>query len=88
MEPLDDDHRFRCAACGNLTRFNVVERRRAARFYHFSLAGDLSIEEEDVLEAVLERVECRWCSSTDIEVVPRAGQEPAEPTSPQGSGGP
>ena len=78
MEPLDDHHRFRCAACGNLTRFNVVERQRAARFYHFNLAGDLSVEEEDVLEAVLERVECRWCSSTRIDVVPRAGQEPVE----------
>ena len=75
MDPLLPGHRYRCAACGNLTRFDVVERRRARRFYHFTVGGDLTVDEEDVLEAVVEEIACRWCSSTNaVEVVPVAGQ--------------
>src|SRR4029453_19494578 len=42
--------RLRCAACGNLTRFDVVTRRRTAAYWHYSLAGELSIESEQDLE--------------------------------------
>ena len=73
VKPLGERQRYRCTACGNVTRFDVVERRRARRYYHFSLGGDLRVEEEDVLEAVVEEVVCRWCTSaTAIEVVTAA----------------
>jgi|ERR687892_80550 RNase P subunit RPR2 len=63
--------RFRCGACGNLTRFDVVERRRTRAYYHFSIAGELTVEDEEVLEADREVVTCRWCGSSDrIEEVP------------------
>ena len=63
--------RFRCAACGNLTRFDVVERRRTRAYYHFSIGGELAVEDEEVLEADRELVTCRWCGSSDrIEEVP------------------
>ena len=79
MKPLGPDERYRCGACGNLTRFDVVERRRARRFYHFSLPGALTVDEEDVLEAEVEEVTCRWCASAgSIEVVPRAQPETGE----------
>jgi len=79
MKPLSADERYRCGACGNLTRFDVVERRRARRFYHFSLPGDLTVDDEDVLEAEVEEVTCRWCASAaSIEVVPRAQAPPGE----------
>jgi hypothetical protein len=63
--------RYRCNACGNLTRFDVLRRARTRAFYHFSLGGELTVEQEDVLEEDIERVECRWCGSADqIETLP------------------
>ena len=63
--------RFRCANCGNLTRFDVYETRRTRAYHHFTLGGELNIDEEEVLEAHRERVVCRWCGSADgIEEVP------------------
>jgi hypothetical protein len=57
--------RYRCAACGNLTRFDVTTTRRTRAFHHFSLGGDLTVEEEQVLSEVVEQVTCRWCSSSE-----------------------
>lgn len=63
--------RFRCAACGNLTRFDVVETRRSRAYHHFTVGGDLTVEEEEVLSVDRERVTCRWCGSSDaVEEIP------------------
>lgn len=64
--------RYRCSACGNLTRFDVVARRRTRAFHHFSVGGDLTVEEEAVLEESVEAVTCRWCgaSGDKIEELP------------------
>ena len=68
--------RYRCTACGNLTRFDVVESRRTRAYYHFSIAGELTVEDEEGLEADRELVTCRWCGSSDrIEELP---VEPSE----------
>lgn len=56
---------FRCDACGNKTRFDVFESKRVRQFQHFTLAGDVTIEEEEVIERTVERVVCRWCGSAD-----------------------
>ena len=42
--------RYRCTACGNLTRFDVVTSRRTSAFHHFTVAGELTIEDEQVLD--------------------------------------
>ena len=55
--------RYRCAACGNLTRFDVTVTRRTRAFHHYSIGGDLSVEDEEVLTEVVEEVSCRWCGS-------------------------
>ena len=55
--------RYRCAACGNLTRFDVTVTRRTRAFHHYSIGGDLSVEDEEVLSEVVEEVSCRWCGS-------------------------
>jgi hypothetical protein len=60
--------RYRCAACGNVTRFDVVATRRTRAFHHYSIAGDLEIEEEEVLEERVEEVTCRWCSATGTRI--------------------
>lgn len=65
--------RYRCAACGNLTRFDVVATRRTRAFYHYTVGGDLVIEDEQVLSDEVEEVSCRWCSSS-------TAVEPIEPS--------
>ncbi|MGI8792429.1 MAG: hypothetical protein ACR2H3_04540 [Acidimicrobiales bacterium] len=55
--------RYRCASCGNVTRFTVTTTRRTKAFHHFTLAGDLAIEDEEVLDDQVEGVECRWCGN-------------------------
>ena len=66
--------RYRCSACGNLTRFDVVAWQRTRAFHHFSVAGDLTVEDEEVLEREVEQVSCRWCGASGdrVEVVPAA----------------
>ena len=62
--------RYRCSACGNLTRFDVVTSRRTKAFHHYSVGGQLTVEEEDVLDEQVEEVTCRWCGHGDaVEVV-------------------
>jgi len=56
--------RFRCSACGNLTRFDVVASRRTRAFHHFSVAGELTVEDEEVLDESIEAVSCRWCGAS------------------------
>ena len=62
--------RYRCTACGNLTRFDVVSHRRTRAFHHYTVGGDLSVEDEEVLDESVEEVTCRWCGTgTAVEVV-------------------
>jgi hypothetical protein len=53
--------RYRCSACGNLTRFDVTSTRRTRAYHHYTVGGDLVVEAEDVLEERVEEVSCRWC---------------------------
>jgi hypothetical protein len=55
--------RYRCNACGNLTRFDVTTTRRTRAFHHYSLGGELSIEEVQTLSETVEEVSCRWCGN-------------------------
>lgn len=64
--------RPRCAQCGNLTRFDVVETRRTRAFHHYTLGGELEVEDEEVLGAERESITCRWCGSAEIEEVDAA----------------
>lgn len=62
--------RYRCAACGNLTRFDVVSRRRTRAYHHYTVGGELSVEDEQVLSEEVEQVTCRWCGHGDaVETV-------------------
>ena len=60
--------RYRCTACGNLTRFDVVSTRRTRAFHHFSVGGALTVEEEEVLDASVEAVSCRWGGATGSSI--------------------
>ena len=54
--------RYRCAACGNLTRFDVTTTRRTRAFHHYTVGGELHVEDERVLDEVVESITCRWCN--------------------------
>ncbi len=59
----DSTVRYRCEACGNLTRFDVTSTRRTRSFHHYSVAGELSVEATEVLSEDIEEVSCRWCGN-------------------------
>ena len=56
---------YRCAACGNKTRFDVFDTLRRRRYEHADLSGRTTIDEEEILERTIERVVCRWCDRSD-----------------------
>ena len=69
--------RWRCTACGNLTRFDVTRVVRSRDYVHADLAGEPVVEEREVLSEVAEHVTCRWCNAVDlVEIVvrPSAGE--------------
>ncbi len=80
--------RYRCAACGNLTRFDVTTTRRTRAYYHFSLSGDLTVEDPEVLSEIIESVSCRWCGSGRAvepladEALPAVGGDPGPEREP------
>jgi hypothetical protein len=66
-------NRYRCAACGNLTRFDVTITRRTRSFHHYSIGGELSVEDTEVLSETVEEVACRWCGTAkSVEVLTEA----------------
>jgi hypothetical protein len=65
--------RYRCTSCGNLTRFDVTSTRRTRAYHHFTVGGELSVEDEQVLSETVETVECRWCGGAGhVEVLAEA----------------
>ncbi len=62
--------RYRCAACGNLTRFDVTTTRTVRAYYHYTVGGELVVEEEETLADSTDEVSCRWCGhGRSVEVV-------------------
>jgi hypothetical protein len=48
----------------------VFETVRRRRFHHYSLGGELTVEEDEVIDRIIERVVCRWCERSDsVEVI-------------------
>ena len=69
---LESDERYRCDACGNVTRFDVVATTRTRRFHHFDLSGEGCIDEEEIITHDVEQVTCRWCGRSDaVKAEPR-----------------
>ncbi len=79
------DTRWRCGACGNLTRFDVVRSVRSREFMHVSLAGEPVVQEREVLSETIDRVTCRWCAAVDSVVIERRPDHPEVPGSDAGS---
>lgn len=41
----------------------MTRTRRTRSFYHYTVGGDLEVEEEEVLSDEVEAVACRWCGT-------------------------
>ena len=76
--------RYRCDGCGNLTRFDVIVSQQTRAFYHYTVGGDLVIEDEEVLSRHVDDVVCRWCghgrSVVEIESADEKLEEPGAPS--------
>jgi hypothetical protein len=71
-------NRWRCAGCGNLTRFDVARSSRTTEYWHFDLAGEHRVEETRTESESIDSVTCRWCGRSDaIELVSRAEADAA-----------
>ena len=75
--PAPSASRYRCTACGNITRFDVVTDRRAKAFHHYSVGGELSVEDVEVISESLVEVSCRWCGHGRAVVVLHEDDVPA-----------
>jgi len=75
--------RYRCSACGNLTRFDVETAERVRRFWHVDLAGMGSVDEEDRHDVSVLSVTCRWCGASDtVETVATPGPAAVDVSDP------
>ena len=82
--------RYRCTSCGNLTRFDVTTTRRTRAFHHYSVGGELTVEDVEVLDESVEEVSCRWCGSGNavIAIEPDEGEpEKVQPARAEPLGG-
>jgi hypothetical protein len=80
MLPSVSEGRYRCTGCGNLTRFDVTVTRRTRAYHHYTVGGDLTIEDVEVLSEVVEGVTCRWCGpGVEIEELPAAAEVGSQP---------
>jgi hypothetical protein len=52
---------YRCESCGNVTRFDVTISQTTKAFHHYTVGGELEIEEATVLRRHVDEVVCRWC---------------------------
>jgi hypothetical protein len=73
------DTRYRCAACGNLTRFDVERVTRTRSFHHYSVGGELTVENTEVLTDQVIAVQCRWCGPAGNVVELSDADEEADP---------
>lgn len=61
LEGLLEAHRYRCKACGGLTRFDVVRTVTFKTFHHQEVHGPVSFEELEVVSDTIDEVICRYC---------------------------
>lgn len=77
--------RYRCDGCGNLTRFDVTISQTIKSFHHYTVGGELQIEDEEVQSRHVDEVVCRWCGHghSVVEIDDEENAEPGAPTAAQ-----
>jgi hypothetical protein len=81
------DPRYRCDGCGNLTRFDVTTSQTTRAFHHYTVGGDLEVEEATVLSHHVDEVVCRWCGHGRSIVELTDGEAGDAGTAGNGTGG-
>jgi hypothetical protein len=66
-----------------VTRFDVIATRRTRAFHHYTIGGELSVEDEEVLAEEVESVSCRWCGSPKAVEALAEGEDPAPAGEPR-----
>jgi hypothetical protein len=76
--------RYRCDGCGNLTRFDVTISQQTKAFHHYTVGGELVLEDEQVLSRHVDEVVCRWCGHgrSIVEITDEEHSEGAPSTVP------
>jgi hypothetical protein len=77
--------RYRCTACGNLTRFDVVTTCTTRAFHHYTVGGELVVEEEEVRAESVDEVSCRWCGHGNAVEVLTGDVDLLQTAAPPGS---
>jgi hypothetical protein len=81
-----DAPRYRCDACGNLTRFDVTISQTTKAFHHYTVGGERQLEDEQVLAHNVDAVSCRWCGhGRSVVEISAADAAAAQETDPQSS---
>lgn len=76
IDELITHPRFRCTACGGLTRFSIKRSLLVETYYHQTIAGDIIPETPVVLADEIISVECVWCGhGKNVEEIERLGDE-------------
>jgi hypothetical protein len=76
--------RYRCDACGNLTRFDVTVSQTTKSFHHYTVGGELVVEDEEILARHVDDVVCRWCGHgrSVVDITDEEAEEAEEPGAP------
>jgi hypothetical protein len=81
---LVDIPHYKCDGCGNVTRFDVTTSQTTKAFHHYTVGGELEIEEETILSRHVDEVVCRWCghgrSVVELGVGELESEEPGAPS--------
>jgi hypothetical protein len=80
--------RYRCTACGNLTRFDVTTTRTTRAYHHYTVGGELVVEDEEVQEEWVDAVTCRWCGHGRAVEILTAEVTLGDDTAPPETAGP
>ena len=57
----------------------MTSSRRTRAYHHYTVGGELSVDEEQVLDEQVESVECRWCGAAGhVEVLDESVETVAE----------
>lgn len=63
MEALKPGQWYRCSQCGGKTRFTVVVTKTIRYYHHQTVGGDMTPENEEVLQEVVNEVTCVYCGN-------------------------
>jgi len=62
-----------------LTRFDVVTTSTIRAFHHYTVGGELQVEDVETIAESVDAVTCRWCGhGRSIEVVDNESLEAAD----------